>query len=45
MQALEILPFALGCDAEAVLCYEKVLTDFKNLKGDKRNIDNCFQQH
>jgi len=29
---------ALGCDAEAVLCYEKVLTDFKNLKGDNHRI-------
>jgi hypothetical protein len=30
---------ALGCDAEAVLCYEKVLTDFKNLKGELQNCN------
>ncbi|CAK9190590.1 unnamed protein product [Sphagnum troendelagicum] len=29
---------ALGCDGEALLCYEKVLMDFKNLKGDNHSL-------
>ncbi len=29
---------ALGRDGEALLCYEKVLMDFKNLKGDNHSL-------
>jgi hypothetical protein len=29
---------ALGCDGEGLLYYEKVLMDFKNLKGDNHNL-------
>jgi hypothetical protein len=29
---------ALGCDGEGFLCYEGVLMDFKNLKGDNHSL-------